>query len=146
MLRKSKRLCLSVLLIFAILCGTCIPAAAAEEQVSVARSSAYISTYSASISASKGTIKVSFSITGMKKMTSIGATVIKIKDSNDNIVKTFYASSTSGMLDYNTQFHSGSVSYSGATSGTSYCAVVTFKAANSSGSDSATYTTGYKTA
>jgi hypothetical protein len=108
-------------------------------------SSQYISSTSASISANSGVITVSFNIIATGTMTSVGATKVQIKDSGGNTVKTFYSSTTAGMMGYNRIIYSGSVSYSG-TSGQKYYAVVSFKAANSSGSDTTSRTTGYVTA
>lgn len=108
-------------------------------------SSNYISTCGASISGSNGTITVSFNITAKSKMTSLGATSVQIKNSAGATVKTFYSSSTSGMMGSNRTYFSGSVSYTG-VSGNRYYAVVNYKATNASGSDTSSCTTGYATA
>lgn len=100
----------------------------------------YIILNSASISAESGKVTVTFSITGTGTMTTIGASTIKIYTASGTLVKTYYS-----QYGYNLMKYSGSVTYIG-TSGTKYYAVVKFYAANSSGSGTATYTTGTVTA
>lgn len=145
MLKKYTRM-LAVLLVFALTLAMqpVVLAARGEDTVNPTASTC-IASSSASISAYKGTVTVSFSITGTGKMTSLGATKVQIKDSSGSVVKTFYSSTTSGMMGYNKTYHSGSVTYSGST-GTKYYAVVSFKAANATDSDTTTRTTGYTTA
>lgn len=95
-----------------------------------------------SSSTGNGGVKISFDITGTGTMTSIGVTQIDIKNSAGTIVKTF-KNTQSGygyMIVSNTMYHESSITYSG-TAGSSYYAVVYFKAANSSGSDTSTVTT-----
>ena len=74
-------------------------------------------------------------------MTSLGAMKIQIYDANGTCVKTFNSYDTSGMLGSNRYAYASSVTYTGAKSGAYYYAVVKFKASNSSGGDSCTYTT-----
>lgn len=109
-------------------------------------SSSYISYCSASVSATGGgNLRISFSVTGKSTMASIGATTIRIKDSDGNTVKTYSCASYPVMMGRNRGVYSGSVSYAG-VSGTQYYAVVIFYAKNGSGSGSASYTTGRVTA
>lgn len=113
-----------------------------------ARASAWLSAYSASIEASgNGIITIKFRVVGTGTMTKLGASTIDIYKSNGAFVKTI-SYTTSGneyMMKSNTAFHTGSVPYSG-VAGQKYYAVVTFFAKNSSGSDTRSYTTAYKTA
>lgn len=113
-----------------------------------ARASAWLSGYSASIEASgNGIITIKFRVVGTGTMTKLGASTIDIYKSNGAFVKTI-SYTTSGneyMMKSNTAFHTGSVPYSG-VAGQKYYAVVTFFAKNSSGSDTRSYTTAYKTA
>ena len=74
-------------------------------------------------------------------MDSVGATAILIKNSSGTTIKTYTPASTNGMMGYDKIFHSGSVTYSGVTEGSSYYAVVYFKAAKGSGYDTSYYTT-----
>ncbi len=141
----SKRLLrsISVILVIVFLISTPVQALAAE-----ARASAWFTGYGASIVASgNGKINIEFRVVGTGTMTKLGASTIDIYKSNGTFVKTIsYTASGNGyMMGYNTAFHSGSVPYSG-VAGQKYYAVVNFYAKNSSGSDTRSYTTAYKTA
>lgn len=143
---KTHRL-IAVIVVIATLCTIMVPVFAADDDSGLSpQASYYINSYWASASGGPGSIKVSFGIVATGKMTSLGAMKIQILNSSGTVVKTFYASETSGMLASNRYSYSSSVTYYGATSGAKYYAVVTFKASNSSGGDSGTYTTGYATA
>ena len=143
MKRKSFRL-FAILLVLSMLCAIPAPVAAFDSTVDTIapRASYYIAATYASISENNGTVTVSFDITATGKMTSVGATMIRIKDSSGATVKTFYSSSTSGMMGYNLISYASSVTYNG-TAGAKYYAVVSFKAENSSGSDTTSYVTSY---
>lgn len=139
----------ALVLALAMFCAVPTPASAAEveteapvEDVVSPRASYYLAAYFASISETNGTVKVTFDVTATGRMTSVGATMVRIKDSSGATVKTFEYDTTPGMMGYNCISHIGSVTYQG-TPGKKYCASVTFKAANSSGSDTGTYTTPY---
>lgn len=141
----SKRILrsISIILVIVFLVSAPVHAFAAE-----ARASAWFTGYGASIVASgNGKINIEFRVVGTGTMTKLGASTIDIYKSNGAFVKTIsYTTSGNGyMMGYNTAYHSGSVPYSG-VAGQKYYAVVTFFAKNSSGSDSRSYTTGYKTA
>lgn len=92
-----------------------------------------------------GSVAIHFNITATGKMSSLGASKIKLYTYDGTCVKTYYASSTSGMLGSGQYAFSGIITYYGAKSGTTYYAVVTFKASDSTGGDSSTYTTNYAT-
>lgn len=107
-------------------------------------SNAYISRYSAYISnPSNGVVRVDFSVTGTGYMSVIGASYIDLYE-NGSLIKTFsmynslYAPS---MVTNNTFVFSSYVTYS-ANPGSSYYAVVTLYASNSSGSGTENCTTG----
>lgn len=141
----SKRILrsISVILVIVFLVSAPVHAMAAE-----ARASAWFTGYGASIVASgNGKINIEFRVVGTGTMTKLGASTIDIYKSNGTFVKTIsYTASGNGyMMGYNTAFHSGSVPYSG-VAGQKYYAVVNFFAKNSSGSDTRSYTTAYKTA
>jgi hypothetical protein len=134
-------------LVLAMLLPMVLPVSAADSDIGISpASSSYISAVWASATGSNGKITVEFDITGTSRMTSLGATKVQIKDSSGTTVKTFYSSTTSGMIGYNKSYYYSTVTYNGATSGKKYYAVVSFKAANSSGSDTDTYVTAYTTA
>lgn len=113
-----------------------------------ARSSNYIySRYADATSIGNGKITINFDITATGRMTTIGATKIEIKSSSGSTLKTYKCTDTGYeyMMGSNRTVYSSSVTYQ-AISGNSYYAVVYFKAGNSSGSDTATYTTLLETA
>lgn len=145
-MNKKMRRLIAVTVILVTLCTMMMPAFAANTDPGVSpQASYYITSDWASVSGGTGSITVSFSISATGKMTSLGAQYIDIYNASGTCVKTFKSSTTSGMLTSGYS-HSSSVTYTGATSGARYYAVVTFKASNSSGGDSTTYTTGYATA
>lgn len=142
---KIMRIVAFLLTFSVILSASVMVSASNSDKTVLPLASSYIASVGASISGSDGTITVSFDIFGTGKMSSIGATKVQIKNSNGTTVKTFYSSSTADMIGYNRISYASSVSYPG-TVGQKYYAVVYFKAANSSGSDTTSYTTGYATA
>lgn len=105
-----------------------------------ARSSEYIRTYSATASGGSGSITVDFSITAKSSMNKLGASKIEIKNSSGTTVKTFYSSTTTGMVTSNAITFTSSVTYNG-TRGVKYYAVVYFIASNTNGSDTDSWTT-----
>ena len=146
-MKKKKSKIIAFVLVMAMMLSVTSPVFAVNNGKDAVQpmSSSYISIYGASISGSDGTVTVSFNITAKSKMTSLGATSVQIKKSAGATVKTFYSSSTSGMMGSNRTYFSGSVSYTG-ISGHKYYAVINYKAANASGSDTCSYTTAYATA
>lgn len=82
------------------------------------RASDYLSSYNAYVyPAGSGKVQVYFSVTGTDYMDELGVLSIKIYESTDNSTwtwkKTFTHDSTSGMLSYNDNYHSGHVDYQG---------------------------------
>lgn len=138
----KKQIMKVVALVLLMAFSLSIGAIAAEKETAEPCSNSYIKSFAASITASNGAVTVNFITKGTGVMTSIGASTIKIYAVGGSTpVKTFYSSSTPSMLGSNRISYSSSVTYYG-NSGTSYYAVVTHYAANSSGSGTQTYTTG----
>lgn len=83
------------------------------------RASYYLDSYNSYIyRPASGTIRVYFTVTGTDYMDELGALRIQIYESSDDGAtwtwkKTFTHDSTSGMLSYNDDFHSGYVTYYG---------------------------------
>ena len=138
---------IAVVIVLATLSSMMVSAFASDTDTGIApHASYYISSVYAYSSGGTGSITVHFNIVPTGKMTTLGATKVQIYNYNDTLVKTFYSSSTSGMLASNVYAHSSSVTYYGATSGAKYYAIVYFEASNSSGGDSDYYVTAYATA
>lgn len=112
------------------------------------RSSSYIWGTDAYIEAGgNGKIAIYFSVTGIGRMTEIGATTIYLYEDNgstEKLVKTFRSSSLeySNMMSQNTAFYGDSVTYYDGIAGYEYRAEVYLKAANASGSDTVMEPTG----
>ena len=104
-----------------------------------------LSSYSAdTIAVGNGELIIEYYVIGTNTMDSIGARRIGIQEKNAqgnwSTVKTFYSSTTAGMLSDDSTRHLSTLTYSG-TTGKEYRSVISFYAKNSLGSDSATYTT-----
>ena len=139
----SRRL-LAMLLITATVFCMIVPVSAANGDDGVApAASAYINVVWAEAIGDDGSVRVNFSITATGKMTSLGATYIEIRNSAGTPVKGFYPSTTSGMMGSNKSYYSSNVVWNNATPGAKYYAVVYYAASNSSGHDTAVYTTTY---
>lgn len=132
-------------IVFVLIFALCLSTVSFAMEIAPMRASEYIRSYEPAISAKSGTVTVSFSIDGTGTMTSIGARYIylyEISGNSTTLVKTFRYTDNlySHILGSNSRWHSSSVSYQG-VSGCQYYAMVSFYAANSSGSDSALSTT-----
>lgn len=118
--------------------------------VAAARSSAYLDSYRATVTAkSGGKMVVTVDVSGRGPMTEIGATTIYIYESSDN--KSFTRVATYNCEDYPEMIGSGSVYYEDpvtypGTVGYYYKASVYCYAANANGSDEKNYTTAAKRA
>lgn len=138
---------LSKVTVFLLICAIFVGSASAA--VVTVQSSLYLSDYNAWVTASgSGSVEVGYSVNATRTMTSIGATKIVIQQKSGSswvAVKTYYSSTTSKLLASNTNSMAGCITYNG-TSGNTYRAIVTVFAGNSSGSGSATVTTGSVTA
>ena len=142
---KSHRL-IAMIVVLAALCSMMMPVSAANTDPGISpQASYYITSVYAYVTGGTGSITVTFNMTATGKMTSLGAQYIEIYNSSGTLVKTYSGYTTAGMLSSGYSY-SNSITYNGATSGVRYYAVVTFKASNSTGGDSDTYTTGYATA
>ncbi len=109
----------AVLLILACLAPSSVLAAAAEPEASASpRASAYLTRYSGDIYAKgNGVVDVYFEAGGNSTMDELGCLRILIYESTDNTAfrwkKTFWHTSTSGMMSYNDNYHDGRISYQG---------------------------------
>lgn len=143
-MKTISRQFVALLLVIATVCCMVIPASAAEGDNGVAPSaSAYINVVWAEAVGSSGTVRVNFSISATGTMTSLGATCIEIWNSGGTVSKTFYPGTTGGMTGYSRSSYSSNVTWYNATPGSKYYAVVYYQATNSSGHDTAVYTTAY---
>lgn len=143
---KTHRV-IAFIVVLAVLSSMMMPVFAADTDSGISpQASYYINSYWASSTGGTGSITINFGIVATGIMTSLGAQSVHIYNANGTLVKSFYSSTTSGMLGSNRASYSSSVTYNGATSGAKYYAVVTLKASNSTGGDSGTYTTSYATA
>ena len=82
------------------------------------RASAYLSSYGAYVYLpGNGQVQVYFDVVGTNVMDELGALSIAIYESTDGVnwtwKKTFKHNTTSGMLSYNDDFHTGHVTYNG---------------------------------
>lgn len=137
MKNKCKRF-LCMLLTVCMLSSSLVALAATQ-------ASAYLSSYSADLTAgSNGKIYVTVDVSGTGYMTDIGATDIYIYESTDNVdftrVSSFSSDRYPRMLGSGTIYVDTPITYAG-TPGCYYIAEVYFYAANSTGSDSRSYTT-----
>jgi len=100
------------------------------------------SAYAIVTSEGDGKITIGYSIRATRQMSELGATKIVIKDSSDNTVTTIRYTDPGYeyMMKSNTGSCTKTVPYNGAK-GTTYYAIVFFRAKDSTGYDTATYTT-----
>lgn len=109
------------------------------------RASYYLDSYNTYMyNAAFGKMQVYFDVTGVNYMDELGVLTIKIYESTDNEtwtwVETYKHTSTSGMLGYDTVYHSGHVDYQG-TIGRYYKAYVTIWGGSDGGGDTRYYWT-----
>ena len=121
---------LAVIMVMAILLPNCASASAVETVQP--RASAYLDTYNAYVyMAGGGEVRVYFNAQGTGYMDEIGVLSIQIYECSTNSSdindwtwkKTFKHNTTSGMLSYDDDYHSGYVTYQG-TAGKYYKAYV----------------------
>ena len=145
MKKRLIRILALVLILSVVVFPNTVAAATGDtgESVLEPQASNYISTTYASTTNNGGSVTVRFNTVGTGKMSSIGAQRIVIKNSSGSTVQSFYYYTTAGMMSSNAYSHIGSVTWTGGSATAKYYAVVTFYAANSSGSDTATYVTAY---
>lgn len=114
----KSNLCMNVMALLLALVMVASPVMAATSEPADPMATALLFDYSASASRpTSGAVEVRFSATGMTLLDKIGAKSIKVYQSYDNhnwtLVKTYSASSTSGMLISDDFSHDGGVTYSG---------------------------------
>ena len=95
-----------------------VSAAATVPETAQPYASSYLSGYGAYVYLpGTGEVRVYFNVEGTRYMDELGVLFIDIYESEDQTswkcVKTFNHYSTSGMLSYNDDYHSGYVSYNG---------------------------------
>lgn len=103
----------AIMLILALMAPIGVSAASAQP-----RASAYLDNYNAYVYLpGDGEVRVYFNVEGTNYMDELGVLRIEIHESTDGInwtwVETFNHYTTSGMLSYNDDYHSGYVSYDG---------------------------------
>ena len=133
----TKRSLAALMIIATLSCLLCVGASA--------RSSDYLSAYSAGVVArSGGRIIVSVDVDGVGYMTQIGASNVIIYQSSDQTnwssVASYSSANYPSMLTFGTSCNMDVVTYYG-TAGYYYKAVVTCYAGNASGHDSRLYST-----
>ncbi len=141
MFKKLGMKSLTAIIVFSLFTSLIINASAATV---IPNASNYLSSYSASVTnASGGRIIVNFDVNATRVMQQVGASYIVVQVYNSGTwtgVASYFGSTTSGMLAYNTFSNVGSVGYQG-IAGQLYRALVTVYAADSTGSDSRQVTT-----
>ncbi len=136
----TKRL-FSLVLTFIVIFSFSIPAFAESDDDANIRASDYITSVYAHTSISNGMVYVNYSITGTGTMNSIGATAIMVFKSNNVGVTYLDSSNTSGLMGSNTFYYSNTISCCSAQSGEHYYAIVLYRAEDSTGYDTTSYTT-----
>ena len=134
---------LAAFFIIAILCSIVVPVEATAPPITDSpKASAYINNVYAYGTGGSGSASVYFDITGTGKMTSLGATNIVLYKSGSGYVSQKQYYYYPNMMGYNKTYHYDTESFSGLSAGT-YYAVVYYKASNSYGYDTTSYTTDY---
>lgn len=137
---------MAIAMVFAFLVP--VSARAATPETVQPYASAYLDGYGAYVYLpGDGEVRVYFTVEGTGYMDEIGALSIEIHESEDGVnwdwVETFNHYSTSGMLSYNDDYHSGYVSYDG-TAGNYYKAYVCVWAGEDGDGDSRYFWTSVK--
>lgn len=134
-----------------VLCaGLTVPALAEDnEGIAPQRASDYLTYYAVyALTAPNGGVIIEFEVEGTGRMDLVGASCIVVQEKVGTKwmgVKTYFGSTTDGMLANNAYSHIGSITYKG-TPGKEYRALATVYAGNSSGDDSRTIITNSVTA
>lgn len=144
----KTRKCLAALVAAAVF-AACCPVANAEAIPPIQPlASEQFTSYSAILTQGSGSgqLNITYSVWGKNEMTKIGVSKIEIyKSTNSYATFTVFGDTQNGLLATSTSYHSGVYTYTG-NPGTSYYAVVTVYASNSSGTDTRTITTSTVTA
>ena len=130
--------------------GLAAPALAADtEEIAPRRASDYLTYYAVyALTAPDGGVIIEFEVEGTGRMNLVGASCIVVQEKVGTKwmgVKTYFGSTTDGMLAENAYSHIGSITYKG-TPGKEYRALATVYAENSTGDDSRTIITNSVTA
>ena len=119
MCKKSTSIAVRfIALLLVLLLTVPVYANAAGVDIAQPRASAYLDNYGAYVYLpGNGQVQVYFDVTGTDYMDELGALSIEIYESTDGTnwtwKKTFMHNTTSGMLSYNDDFHTGHVTYNG---------------------------------
>lgn len=139
-MKKEIHKLLAMALVLVTLCSIISPVLAAEPpEPDSPDASYYINDVYAEATGTNGTVNVYFSITATGKMSSLGATNIILYNSSGYVASKQYAT-TPGMMGYSRTFYSNTISFTGLSAG-SYYAEVYYRASNSSGYDTTSFTT-----
>ena len=140
-MKKIHRI-IAFALVFAMCLSFCAFAEGCDQKDEGAKSSTYILSKRAAVSAmGGGTIKITYSVTAYYSIDELGACQINLYKSNGQLMKSYYSSAYASMMGYNCSTHSGTVTYPG-TPGTSYYAIITFYAQDGSVGEYKSITTG----
>lgn len=129
-MKNIVRFFIVLTLVTVMIIPMCVPA--------FARASDYLMSYGGSVCKSGSTVYVNFSVMGTGTMDDIGALSITVYKKDGTWVDTFQHNTTSGMIDHNTGFHAGTVSFTG-DANTTYKAYVGVYAGKNGGSDTRYY-------
>ena len=112
-----------------------------------ARASNYLKLYGATLVTgdSHGQLDLNYNVSAKTMVTSIGISRIDLYTADGDYVKTIYGSTANGLM-YSSGLSHYDIYTISATAGEEYYAEITFKAGNSSGSDTGTYITNIATA
>lgn len=146
--RKTSIIIRLMAVIMAFVMAIPMGASAVTPETAQTRASDYLTSYNAYVYLpGGGTVRVYFNVSGTDYMDEIGALFIELYESGDGTnwecVETFNHYSTSGMLSYNDDYHSGYVSYNG-TAGNYYKAYVCIWAGKNGSGDSRYFWTSVK--
>lgn len=145
-MRKACRI-IAVILIISLMVPTGAQALSEPQQP---RASLYLSSYNSYVyAAGGGLVQLCFSASGTGYIDELGCLSISLYESTDNVnwtwKKTFTHDSTSGMLGFNTFYHSGHVDYQG-VAGRYYKTFVTIWGGDNGDGDSRSFWTSAKKA
>ena len=146
--RKKSAIVRLVAVIMVLVMTIPMVASAATPETMQPWASNYLTSYNAYVYLPGGNeVRVYFNASGTGYMDELGALTIELWESTDGStwswVKSFTHDSTSGMLSYNDNYHSGYVSYNG-VSGRYYKAYVCIWAGNDGNGDSRYFWTSVK--
>ncbi len=140
-MKKTHRI-IALILAFTMCLSICAFAEGNTGKEEPERSSRYIASKTAAVSAmGGGTIKITYSVTAYYSIDELGACQINLYKSTGQLMKTYYSSAYASMMGYNCSTHSGTVTYPG-TPGTGYYATIGFYAKDGSIAETKSITTG----